>query len=132
MIAGEMAFFKNFDGLVIEGTGLGHFPNAKVDAYTSENERVFRQVEKLTNSGVIVVMAPQTIYGRIQMSVYTPGRRMKNIGVKGHLCDMTPETAFIKLAFLLSNYTKEEAKNLYEKNIAGEISSRNEEKDFLA
>jgi glutamyl-tRNA(Gln) amidotransferase subunit D len=38
---------------------------------------------------------------------------------------MTPETAYIKLAWLLSNY-KDKVKELYGKNLRGEISERSE------
>jgi hypothetical protein len=37
---------------------------------------------------------------------------------------MTPETGFIKLAYLLSNYDKSEAKRLYEKNLRQELNPR--------
>lgn len=131
MTSREITPYKGFDGLIIEGTGLGHFPNAKTDGVTAENERVFREVKKIIEAGVLVVIAPQTIYGRIHLAVYTPGRRIRNIGVLGHLSDMTPETAFIKMAFLLSNYTKEEARQLMDKNLRGEISSRLEVEEFL-
>jgi len=132
MYASEVAAYNNFDGLVIEGTGLGHFPNVKADGLTAENNRIFLAVEKLVNSGAIVFVSPQTIYGRIQMNVYTPLRRIREIGVLGHLSDMTSETAFIKMAYLLSNYTKDEAREMMEKNLKGEISPRLEPEEFLS
>ena len=46
------------------------------------------------------------------MNVYSTARNLRSAGVIGHLNDMTPETAFIKLAWLLSNYSKEESKKL--------------------
>ena len=58
------------------------------------------------------------------MNVYTPGRKLQEIGVLGNLNDMTTETAFIKLAWLLSNYKKSEVKNLISENLRGEISDR--------
>ena len=69
-------------------------------------------------------MSTQAIYGRVNMNVYAPGRKLQEIGVLGNLADMTTETAFIKLAWLLSNYSKEEAKTLISENLKGEISDR--------
>jgi len=127
----EVEAYKGFQGLVIEGTGLGHAPITKSDEFTSENARIFKAIEKLIKQGTIVVMAPQTIYGRLQMNVYSPGRRIQEIGVLGNGSDMTPETTFIKLAWLLSNYKKEQVKELITKDIRGEISTKISGDEFL-
>ena len=132
MFAEEFLAYKNFDGLVIEGTGLGHLPNEETDEYTKENKKIFDSLKEMIKNGLITVMSSQAIYGRIQMNVYTPMRELQEIGVLGHLSDMTPETAFIKLAWLLSNYKKEEVKQLITKNLKGEISERIEDKTFLS
>ena len=60
------------------------------------------------------------------MNVYKEGRLLQGIGVLGNHTDMTPETAYIKLAWLLSNYSKEDVRKLYGKNLKGEISERSE------
>ena len=65
------------------------------------------------------------------MNVYTPGRQLIEAGVIGNYTDMTPETAFVKLAWLLSNYKKEQVKELFSKNLRGEISDRSEKEYFL-
>jgi len=132
MFAEEFLAYKNFDGLVIEGTGLGHLPNEEIDKYTKENKKIFTSLKEMIKKGLIVVMSSQTIYGRLQMNVYTPMRELQEIGVLGHLNDMTAETTFIKLAWLLSNYKKEEVKQLITKNLIGEISERVEDKTFLS
>jgi len=80
---------------------------------------------------MLVVMTSQTLYGRIDMNVYTPGKKLLEMGVLGNYTDMTPETAYIKLAWLLSNYKKEEAKKLFGKDLRGEISDRSEKEFFL-
>ncbi len=132
MFAEEFLAYKNFDGLVVEGTGLGHLPNEEIDEHTKENKKIFDSLKKMIKEGLIVVMSSQTIYGRIQMNVYTPMRELQGIGVLGHLSDMTPETAFIKLAWLLSNCKKDEVKQLISKNLKGEISERIEDGTFLS
>ena len=131
MYAEEVLAYSGFDALIIEGTGLGHFPSTKIDEYTSENKKIFNAVEKLAKDGTVVAIAPQTIFGRVQLSVYSNAREIRKIGVLGHLCDMTSETAFIKITWLLSNYPREEARELYEKNLFGEISERSAVSNFL-
>jgi glutamyl-tRNA(Gln) amidotransferase subunit D len=44
---------------------------------------------------------------------------------------MTPETALVKLGWLLGNYKAEEAKNLLNQNMKGEIKSRTLYDEFL-
>ena len=124
MFAGEILAYKGFDGLILEGTGLGHAPINEIDSLTKEHAKIFDALNGLIKSGTVVAMASQAIYGRIDMNVYSTGRRLIEAGVLGNYCDMTPETAFIKLAWLLSNHPKEKARELFGKNLAGEISER--------
>ena len=76
-------------------------------------------------------MAPQTIYGRLQMNVYSTARDLQKAGIIGNLNNMTPETTFIKLAYLLSNYPVEKVKEKMMQNLKGELSNRTEFNDFL-
>ena len=122
----ELEVYKKFDGLVLEGTGLGHFPIGFNDKYTKDNEKILKTIKEIASKKV-VTMTSQCINGRINMNVYTPGRILKEANVLGHNLDMQPETAYIKLAFLLSNYKKDEAKDLYSTNLVGEINERSEE-----
>lgn len=110
-----------FSGLVIEGTGLGHTEIGVSDENSKYNEKIFRAIKRICDSGTIVVMASQTIFGRVHMHVYSPGIDLLNMGVIPAE-DMTPETAFIKLAWLLGNYKPAQVKELIGKNLRGEIS----------
>ena len=130
LFAEEIKYYTNFDGLVIEGTGMGQLSVTHLDAHTKENAQILSEVRLLAKK-MPVVMTSQAIYGRIQMNVYSTGRELQSAGVIGHLNDLTPETAFIKLAWLLSNYNKEDTKKLMTQNLRGEISDRTEEKEFL-
>jgi len=65
------------------------------------------------------------------MNVYSTARDLSAAGVVGNLSDMTPETTFIKLAWLLSNYKKEEVAELITKNLRGEIKARSDYDAFL-
>ena len=130
MYASELKTYSNFNGLVIEGTGLGHMPINKIDKFTKENELIFNEISRLSKK-IPVVMTTQTLFGNVNMNVYSTGRRLLGVGVLGNYSDMLPETAFIKLAWLLSNYKKEQIKDLMNKNLHGEISEKITGKEFL-
>ena len=129
MFSDEIAFFKHYDGLILEGTGLGHFPIESFDENTQENVEIFRELKNLAKEK-IVCMTTQTTSGRVNMNVYSPGRALKDAGVLGHNLNITTETAYIKLAWLLSNYIANDAKRLYSEILRGEITKRSEKEDF--
>lgn len=130
MFEEEIKAYDTFDGLILEGTGLGHFPIEKYDNYTKEHDLIFKEIEKLAKR-ILVVMATQAIFGMVNMNVYSPGRRLIEAGVLGNGLDMPPETAFIKLAWLLSNYPKDEVAKLFSQDFRGEIGTKRiAEKDF--
>ena len=124
----EISMYSKFDGLIIEGTGLGHMPINKVDKLTLENELIFKELEKLSKK-IPVVITSQCIFGRVNLNVYSTGRKLQEIGILGNLSDMTTETAFIKLAWLISNYPKD-VRKMIDKDLKGEISRRTSE-DFI-
>lgn len=131
MFSEELNIFEKFDGLILEGTGLGHFPTEKYDNNTKEHELITKAIEKLTKK-IPVVMTTQTIFGGVNMNVYSPGRKLSEVGVLGNGQDLPAETAFIKLGWLLSNFEKSEISNLWNMNFRGEISNkRSFKKDFL-
>ena len=55
---------------------------------------------------------------------------MLDMGILGDYSDIGTECSFIKLAWLLSNYSKEETIEMFNKNIAGELNSRTQEDYF--
>lgn len=120
-------FTKNYKAFVIEGTGLGHAPTN----LGKENLRNYELLKKFVENGGIVAVTSQCLYGAVHPYVYTNLRRLSEIGCI--FCeDMLPETAFIKLAWLLGNYPLEETKKLLTKNLRGEISlQRTYKKDFI-
>jgi len=125
MYASEFEAYKGFDGLIIEGTGIaGNIPINEIDAYTKEHTKITQAIKNILASGTIAAAATQTIHGGINMNVYSTGRKMQELGILGNYTDMTPETAFIKLAWLLSNAPKDKVKELYGTNLVGEISER--------
>ncbi len=117
---------KGYKGMLLEGTGLGHAPVS-----TEHKEFLWLPaIEKAVKEGIVVGMTSQCIYGRVHSNVYRNLRLLSNAGVI--FCeDMTPETAYIKLAWLLGNYTAKEAKELLPKNLTGEIRSRTLYGEFM-
>jgi len=114
---------RNFDGIVIAGTGLGHVPtNPTGDKFT---QSLLPAIRNLIHSNIPVVVAPQTIYGRLDLNVYESGRMLNEIGVIGDGCDWTPETCLVKLMLALAK-SKDMGKirEFMLTNIAGEISDR--------
>ncbi|MBS3133269.1 Glu-tRNA(Gln) amidotransferase subunit GatD [Candidatus Woesearchaeota archaeon] len=126
----QFEFYKGYKGLVLEGTGLGHTPGQAPDEASKIHKKIYPAIKAVIDSGCVVVMASQCLYGRVQMRVYDKGRDLTALGViPGE--DMLPNTAFVKLAWLLANCKKEEVKQLIGKNLRGEISDRTEEQAFL-
>jgi glutamyl-tRNA(Gln) amidotransferase subunit D len=104
---------KGYCGIILEGTGLGHF-----------SRRGFDSIRRAIDSGLVIAMASQCIWGRVNMNVYDSGRDLQALGVIP-LEDMLPETALVKLMWALGQTGDvEEAKRLLKANVAGEISSR--------
>lgn len=117
------AFGKLYDGIVIAATGLGHVAlNPLKRKYAIS---LLPAIKSLIQSGVPIVFAPQTIFGRLNMNVYSTGRILEEVGVIGNGCDWTPECALVKLMWVLG-HTKDMRKirELMTKNLAGEISER--------
>jgi glutamyl-tRNA(Gln) amidotransferase subunit D len=108
-------YIDNYNGIVLEGTGLGHVP-----------EDLLKSIEKAEKKKVPIVMTTQTLYGRIDMKVYSTGRELISRGViSGE--DMLPETAYVKLMHVLGSTSDlEEIKEKMQTNIAGEIGDRTE------
>ncbi len=108
-------------GVVLAGTGLGHAPR---DLLSS--------IRRAVRNGVHVVMTTQCLYGRVGMYVYSRGRELVRAGVIPAE-DMLPETALVKLMWVLGHTTDSgEVKELMGTNLVGEINPRLELEDFAA
>lgn len=122
MFPEQFRFFKDYKGLVIEGTGLGQAPVGVPNEYCKIHRENLKAIKELVEAGCVVVMASQCIFGRVHMHVYSNAIDLLNIGVIPAE-DMLSETAFIKLSWLLANYPKD-VKKLIRKNLRGEINPR--------
>ncbi len=111
---------KGFKGLVMEGTGLGHCP-----------EELIPSLQRANDNEIPVVMTSQCLYGRINMNVYSTGRKLLDSGVFSAL-DMLPETAYVKLVWTLGQTRDlDEVKNIMQTNLKGEIRLKTSQKYFL-
>jgi glutamyl-tRNA(Gln) amidotransferase subunit D len=114
---------QNYSGVVIEGTGLGHMPVNAFDKKTEHHAEILEKVEELAED-TVVVLASQCLNGRIDMNVYDAGIKIQDAGVIESE-DMHPELAYVKLMWALGQTdSMDEAKELFQSNVNGEISDR--------
>ena len=111
---------KGFKGLVLEGTGLGHCP-----------EELIPSLQRANDNEIPVVMTSQCLYGRVNMNVYSTGRKLLDSGVFSAL-DMLPETAYVKLIWTLGQTEDlNEVRNIMQTNLKGEIRFKTSQEYFL-
>ena len=104
---------KGYRGIVLEGTGLGHV-----------GDYLFSAIKNGVKNGAMICMTSQCLWGRLNMNVYDQGRDLLALGVVS-LDDMLPETAYVKLRWVLGQTQDvEEAKKLLKTNLAYEYSAR--------
>jgi glutamyl-tRNA(Gln) amidotransferase subunit D len=125
----QVSHHEDQDGLVIEGTGLGHMPVNSFDEHTGHHEEILAAVDELAEDAV-VAMATQTINGRVNMNVYDAGVKIQGAGVIS-AGTMTPETAMVKLMWSLGQTDSlEEATDLFRTDVAGELPDREQHDDY--
>ncbi len=118
-------FIKNgYKGIVIEATGFGHVASEGKFSWLSK-------LKEAVKKDIVVCFACQTLYGTLDPFVYSAGREFEKVGVL-FLKDILPETAFVKLGFVLGKEKdSKKAKQLMLQNLAKEFNPRLSEKDFL-
>lgn len=125
---------KGCRGIVIEGSGLGHVPTSEraIDiGQFQTNPSWIPYIRQAIERGVVVVITSQTLYGRVHPFVYRNLRLLYHTGaVFGE--DMLPETAYIKLGWLLAHEKDfEKVRQMMLTNLAGEISLETDPRSFL-
>lgn len=108
-----------YKGIVIEVSGLGHL------ALEEARKNLLPAIKKAIDNGLVIAATPQTIYGRLNPLVYSPGRVLSKTGII-FLEDMLSETAMIKLGWVLGHKDWNVKEKMLE-NISGEINPRLEE-----
>ena len=98
------------EGLIIEGTGLGHV-----------HTDLIPRIEELIDDGTTVVMTSQCLEGRVCDRVYDTGRDLLEAGVI-EAGDTLPGTAKVKLMWALEN--ADDVEEAMETSLAGELQER--------
>ncbi len=112
---------KGYKGIILEGTGLGHAPVS-----TPHKEyNWLEEIKRACNSGVVVGMTSQCLYGRVHPMVYRNLRLIHDAGAV-YCEDMLPEVAYVKLGWLLGNHDRDYSMEWLGRNMAGEITPRTE------
>lgn len=116
---------KKYKGIVIAGSALGHVAVHGKKSFISS-------LKKAKDKGVFVVMVSQCLYGRVDPLVYS---NLRILSIEEELIygeDMLPETAYVKLSWILGQTKKkEEVQSLLLENIAGEINYQSHPDCFL-
>jgi len=115
---------KDYHGFVIEGTGLGHTPTLGKSSFLPK-------VERAVDLNIPVVITSQCLYGRVHPAIY---HNLRELSRRGAIFaeDMLPETAYVKLMWVLGQTRKmEKVKEMMLTNYAGEITKRSDPKSFL-
>lgn len=110
---------KGVKGIVLEGTGFGHVPLDWFPAIKKHGKKVF------------FVQTSQCLYGRTNILVYSGLRKLGELGVISG-ADMLPETAYVKLAWVMGQTDKrKEVEQLMLTSLCGEINEKSFYKTFL-
>ncbi len=123
MFPEQFSYFKEkkYKGLIIEGTGLGHTPGQAPNKESTIHKKIYPAIKKLVDSGCVVVMTTQCLFGGVNMNVYDKGRDLMALGVIPGK-DILANTALVKLSWLLANYPREQVKRLITENLRGEFN----------
>ncbi|MEM4318547.1 MAG: Glu-tRNA(Gln) amidotransferase subunit GatD [Candidatus Pacearchaeota archaeon] len=114
---------EGYKGVIIEATGMGHV--------AIEGKKSWLDKIKNLSKKMLICFAPQTIYGSLNQNVYSTARLLEKAGVV-YLHDMLPETAYVKLSYVLGKTKNmEKAKEMMLENIAHEINIREIPESFL-
>ena len=127
----EFEMYNNFDALIICSVGIGNMPINEIDNFTINHNKFYDWIKNMSQK-IPIIFTAQTIYGRINQNVYSTGRKLSELNIAGHLMDTTIETAFCKIAYLLSkNIDLSQILELYNKNLKGEIDNHINKDSFL-
>lgn len=107
-----LALAQKKKAAVIMGTGLGHI-----------GDRFIEPIKRLSDDGTEVIITSQTIYGEVNLDVYSTGRKLQKAGAFSTGRTL-PEVAAIKAMWVLANYPKDRFREVMTKDIRGENPER--------
>ena len=105
-------YLDDKDGVIIEGTGLGHI-----------HTDLIPRIEELVADGTVVAMTSQCLEGRVCDRVYDTGRDLLSAGVV-EAGDTLPGTAKVKLMWALANVGNPE--DAMGRSLAGELTEESQ------
>ena len=112
-------------GIVIEANGLGHVSVHGKKAWAPK-------IKEIVASGIPVFTAPHMMYGRINPNVYSNLRELYYGSGAVSLGDILPETAYIKLGWVLGHTNDiKKVKEMMLTNYAGEFTERSLPETYL-
>lgn len=125
---------KGFKGVVIEAMALGHLPTGESGTDVAGFDKTkswIPSVKKAVEKGVVVAITSQSLYGSVHPYVYRNLRLVSGAGAL-YCRDMLPETAYVKLGWVLGHkVSAEEAKKMMLENVAGEFNPRIKLNEYL-
>lgn len=127
MDAGVIDYYlkKGVKGFVLAATALGHVP-------TFSKKTLIPFIKRAAGKGVPVVIATQSLYGRVHPYVYTNLRRLSIESGCVFVDDMLPEAAYIKLMIAVAECKGVDViKKFMQSPLAGEITEREVDDTFL-
>lgn len=102
---------RQYNGLVIAGTGLGHI-----------DQKLISSIERAREENIPIFMTSQCLWGFTGMNVYETGRMLQKAGVIP-LGNMLPEVAFVKAMWVLGHVNEIPfVRKLMLENLAGELT----------
>jgi len=105
-------YLDDADGVVIEGTGLGHI-----------HTELIGRVGELVDNGTVVAMTSQCLAGRVCDRVYDTGRDLLDAGIV-EAGDTLPGTAKVKLMWALANV--DDPAEAMRRSLAGELTEESQ------
>ena len=105
-------YLDDADGVVIEGTGLGHI-----------HTELIGRVKELVDNGTVVAMTSQCLAGRVCDRVYDTGRDLLDAGIV-EAGDTLPGTAKVKLMWALANV--DDPAEAMTRSLAGELTEESQ------
>jgi glutamyl-tRNA(Gln) amidotransferase subunit D len=105
-------YLDDADGVVIEGTGLGHI-----------HTELIGRVKELVDNGTVVAMTSQCLAGRVCDRVYDTGRDLLDAGIV-EAGDTLPGTAKVKLMWALANV--DDPAEAMRRSLAGELTEESQ------
>lgn len=108
---------KNIKGLVLQAFGPGDIPIGEGS--------ISHLIKHLTEKGIPTVICSQSIYGRVDLSLYETGRAALLAGaISAH--DMTWEASVAKMMCLLGRgHSMQTFKELFQRSLSGELTELN-------